>query len=58
MSEVKAEVSRSATRRERRIQEEIERIRKEGEAKRQEQREIDDLARERVEELANDPINW
>jgi len=50
--------SRAATRRERRIQEEIERIRKEGEAKRQEQREIDEPAREPVEEVTNDPLYW
>ena len=52
------EGSRAATRRQRQIQEEIERIRKEGEAKRQEQREIDELARERVEEVTNDPRYW
>ena len=52
------EGSRAATRRQRQIQEEIERIRKEGEAKRQEQREIDEPAREPVEEVANDPLYW
>ena len=50
--------SRAATRRQRQIQEEIERIRKEGEAKRQEQCEIDEPAREPVEEVANDPLYW
>ena len=52
------EGSRAATRRQRQIQEEIERSRKEGEAKRQEQREIDELARESVEEVANDQRYW